>query len=93
MVKRYGEEFKRETVQLYRTAGKGYKEFARELGVSGYSIRKWVLEADRLAANPNAVVESEELKRLRRENRILREEREILRKAAAFFATDTQSTR
>ena len=93
MVKRYGEEFKRETVQLYRTAGKSYKELARELGVSGYSIRKWVLEADRVEANPQALAESEELKRLRRENRILREEREILRKAAAFFATDAQSTR
>ena len=93
MVKRYSEEFKRETVQLYRSAGKGYKELARELGVSGYSIRKWVLEADRLEANPHAVAESEELKRLRRENRVLREEREILRKAAAFFAMDAQSTR
>jgi len=79
-------------VRLYQTSGKSYKELGRELGVSGYSIRKWVLEAQRLAANPNAVVESEELKRLRRENRILREEREILRKAAAFFATDARST-
>jgi transposase len=93
MVKRYGDEFKSETVQLYRTAGKSYKELGRELGVSGYSIRKWVLEADRVEANPQALAESEELKRLRRENRILREEREILRKAAAFFAMDAQSTR
>jgi len=91
--KRYGEEFKRETVRLYRTAGKSYKELGRELGVSGFSIRKWVIEADRLEANPQVLAESEELKRLRRENRILREEREILRKAAAFFARDAQSTR
>jgi transposase len=95
---RYGEEFKRETVQRYRTAGKSYKELGRELGVSGHSIRKWVLEADRLEANPQVLAESEELKRWRRENRILREEREIRplrakRKAAAFFAMDAQSTR
>ena len=89
---RYSDEFKQETVRLYGTAGKSYKELGRELGVSGYSIRKWVLESQRRAANPNAVAESEELRRLRRENRILREEREILRKAAAFFATDARST-
>ena len=77
--KRYSEEFKQETVRLYGSAGKSYKELGRDLGVSGYSIRKWVLEARRVAANPNAVAESEELKRFRRENRILREEREILR--------------
>ncbi len=91
--KRYSEEFKQETVRLYGSAGKSYKELGRDLGVSGYSIRKWVLEAQRVAANPNAVAESEELRRLRRENRILREEREILRKAAAFFATDAHSNR
>jgi transposase len=90
---RYSEEFRQEAVRLYETAGKSYKELGRDLGVSGYSIRKWVLEAQRLAANPNAASESEELKRLRRENRVLREEREILRKAAAFFATDAHSSR
>ena len=91
--RRYSDEFKQEAVRLYRSAGKSYKELGRDLGVSGYSIRKWVLEQQRLEANPNAVLESEELKRLRRENRILREEREILRKAAAFFATDAHSSR
>jgi transposase len=59
------------------TRHRSIKELARDLGVSGYSIRKWVLEAQRREANPNAVSESEELRRLRRENRILREEREI----------------
>jgi len=87
---RYSEEFKEETVKLYSTAGKSYKQLGAELGVSGYSIRKWVLDNERRTTNPNAVLESEELKRLRRENRILREEREILRKAAAFFATENR---
>ena len=64
-------------MRLYRSAGKSYKELGRELGVSGYSIRKWVLEAERLEASPNAVSEREEIRHLRRENRILREEREV----------------
>ena len=54
-----------------------YKALGRDLAVSGYSIRTWVLEQQRLEPNPNAVLESEELERLRRENRVLREEREI----------------
>ena len=64
-------------MRLYRSAGRSFKELGRDLGVSGYSIRKWMLEQQRLEVNPNAVLESEELKRLRRENRILHEEREI----------------
>jgi transposase len=93
MAKQYSDEFKAETVRHYHRAGKSFKALGRDLGVSGYSIRKWVLEASEHDASPGARQESEELKRLRRENRILREEREILRKAAAFFATDDRSTR
>jgi transposase-like protein len=49
---RYSEEFKEETVKLYATAGKSFKELGRDLGVSGYSIRKWVLDSQRKTANP-----------------------------------------
>ena len=92
MSRRYSEEFKSEAVRLYRESGKGYRTLASELGVSGYAIRKWVLE-DEQRQDPVAMRESEELKRLRRENRLLREEREILRKAAAFFAREDQRIR
>jgi transposase len=91
--KRYSEEFKQEAVRRYHAAGESYEELARDLGVSGYSIRRWVLEARRLQADPDVASESEELRRLRRENRILREECEILRKPAAFSAMGAHSNR
>ncbi|MDZ7800506.1 MAG: transposase [Trueperaceae bacterium] len=92
MAKRYSSEYKQEVVRLYRESGKGFRKLAEELGVSAYSIRKWVRDAE-VQENPQAVEESAEIRRLKRENRVLREEREILRKAAAFFATDDRSTR
>jgi transposase len=91
--KRYSEELKQEAVRRYHAAGTSYEELARDLGVSGYSIRRWVLEALRLEADPNVASESEEVGRLRRENRSLREQCEILRKPAAFFAMGAHSNR
>ncbi len=91
MSKSYSEEFKKEAAQLYRSSGKGYRPLAEELGVSAYSLRRWV---ERYAVEEAvSLTEREELRKLRRENRILREEREILRKAAAFFAKETNQTR
>ena len=92
MAKRYSSEYKQEVVRLYRESGKGFRKLAEELGVSAYSIRQWVRAAER-QENPAAVEESAEIRRLKRENRVLREEREILRKAAAFFAKDDRPTR
>ena len=92
MARRYSEEFKQEAVRLYRSSGLGYRKVAEDLGVSAYALRQWVQKS---AAGKGSVAssESEELKRLRREVRVLREEREILRKAAAFFARDELKTR
>ncbi len=90
----YPEEFRREAVELVRTSGRPRAEIARSLGLSDSTLKNWVVkerqERDR-AADPHALSESElaELKRLRKENAELKLDREILRKAAAFFARET----
>ena len=64
---------------------------ARELDLTETAVRRWLAQADSDAGRREGVTtdEREELSRLRRENRVLREERDILRKAAAFFAKET----
>jgi len=91
-VKHYSSEFRQRMVELSRS-GRSITDLSREFQVSDFSIRAWVKKADRIE-NPNspasiAMSEAEELKALRKENRILREEREILKKAAAWFAQET----
>ena len=86
----YLPEFKREAVQLYRTSGKSISRVAEELGVSTESLRRWVKqheidEGEREGLNTS---EREELQKLRRENRTLKQEREFLKKAAVFFAKE-----
>jgi len=91
--KRYAPEYRTRIVELVR-AGRKAEELAREFGTTSTSIRNWVVQADRDEGRRSdglTTAEREELARLRRENRILREEREILSKAAAWFATETGS--
>lgn len=91
--KRYSPEFKRQMVELVR-AGRTPNELAREFEPSAESIRNWVKEAKRGEGTHSAGLsssEAEELKRLRRENKILRQEKEILKKAAAWFARESGS--
>ena len=78
-------------VELVRT-GRTPGELAREFECSAQAIRNWVRQADRDEGRREdglTIGEREELRRLRRENRQLREEREILKKAAAWFARET----
>jgi transposase len=80
-------------VELVRS-GRSPEELAKEFEPSGPSIRSWVKQADLDEGRREdglTTAEREELRRLRRENRQLREEREILAKAAAWFARETDS--
>lgn len=81
-------------VELVR-AGRTPEELSREFEPSAESIRNWVRQSEREEGRRQdglTTAEREELNRLRRENRRLREEREILAKAAAWFAQETGST-
>jgi transposase len=82
----YSPEFKAEAVRLVRTSPDTVAKIARDLGVAGVTLRTWVDQTRPPAADPLTGDERSELKQLRREVRQLREEREILKKAAAFFA-------
>ena len=89
----YPEAFRAEAVALVRTSGKSVPVVARELGVSEQALRDWVKRDDveHGQGPPGALTraEREELTRLRRQVRVLEQEREILKKAAAFFAKET----
>jgi transposase-like protein len=86
-------EYKAEVVRLVRTGGKTAGQVARDLELTETSVRAWVRQADidDGKGSPGALTtaEREELAALRRENKTLRLERDILKKAAAFFAKET----
>jgi transposase len=86
----YSLEFRQEAVRLLRSSGRSIPQLARELGCSPQSLRNWArqIDVDDGKAAGLTTDEREELGRLRRELRVVTEEREILKKAAAFFATD-----
>jgi transposase len=88
----YPPEFRREAVELARSSGKPIAQVARDLGVSSQTLHTWIKQADVDAGKREGLTteEREELRRLRRENRTLVQEREILKKAAAFFARESE---
>ena len=89
----YPPAFRQQMIELVR-AGRSPEGLAREFEPTAQTIRNWVAQADRDEGRRNdglTTVEREELRRLRRENRRLREEREILSKATAWFARETDS--
>ena len=93
----YPAEFRQQMIELVR-AGRNPAELAREFGCNGQSIRNWVAQAAVDSGKPPrgkeaslTSAEREELGQLRRENRRLKEERDILSKAAAWFARETDA--
>ncbi len=89
----YPPEFRREAVELVRSSGRSIPVVAADLGCSAQALRNWVRQAQIDGGLREGLTseEREELGRLRRENRILRQEREVLRKAAAFFARESET--
>lgn len=89
--KRYTEEFKVEAVNLVKESGLSIGQVASDLGIGLSTLNKWLQIHRRKESDSNALSENEliELKRLRKENRILRLERDLLKKTALYFAKDT----
>jgi transposase len=89
----FTDEFKQETVRLIREGGKTIAEIARDLDLTESAVRNWVRQAsidEGRGRGELTTAEREELQRLRRENKRLQMEREILKKAAAFFAKENR---
>jgi len=82
----YSPEFRAEAVRIVRTSSDSFQKIARDLGIAPRTLRLWVDATRPKPDLPLTDDERTELKRLRRENRVLREERDILKKATAFFA-------
>ena len=86
----FTEDFKREAVRLTRTSGRTISQVAEDIGIGLSTLTRWkrkYQEADLLSAPQDDV--EKELTRLRKENRLLREERDLLKNAAVFFAKET----
>jgi transposase len=89
----YPPEFRAEAVRLYRESGRSLNAISKDLGVSLESLRSWVNEA-KIDGGEKAGLTTEEraeLSRLREESRTLRMERDLLKKAAAYFARESET--
>ncbi len=89
--RKFTDEFKAETVKLIRESGRTVRSVAQELDLTETAVRNWVKRA-RASGSADTLSPDEraELRRLRKENRELRMEKEILRKATAFFAKESR---
>jgi transposase-like protein len=88
----YPPEFRREAVGLVRFSGRPLREIARDLGVTEQSLRNWIKQAEVDAGRAAGLTgdEKTELRELRRRVRTLEMERDVLKKAAAFFARESE---
>ncbi len=90
----YHPEYRAQAVQLVKTSGKSVRRIAADPGISSWTPGMWVRQAEIDAGERDGLTSEErlELQKLRREVWLLREERETLRKAAAFFAQESNRT-
>ncbi len=88
----FTDSFKAEVIELCRKGDRPVAEVARELDLTETAVRRWVHQAEIDAGHKAGLTSSEheEVVRLRKEVRVLREERDILKRAAAFFARETR---
>ena len=86
----FPEEFRRRAVELARQRTMPVRRLAEDLGISESCLRRWIAQADIDAGTRQGLStsEAEDLRRLRKENRVLRMERDLLSRAAAFFASE-----
>src|SRR6478672_4375080 len=85
----FSQEFKEEAVGRVRRSGKSANQVAKELGINQTTLSRWQREADDAPPRTHGFLVAEELKQLRREVERFRMERDILKKAAAFFAKES----
>lgn len=89
--RQFSKHFKAETIGLIRSSGKSVPQVCRDLNLAESVVRRWLAQADIDDGRREGLTtaEREELSKLRKEVRVLREEREILKTAATFFARET----
>jgi transposase len=89
----YPPEFRREAVELYRSSGKSLRVISEELGISIESLRSWSKQQEVDVGKREGLTSDErgELRKLRRKVKRLEQEREILKRAAVFFARETET--
>lgn len=90
--RKFSPAYKAEVVNLYRTTDKSMVQIAKELELTESAVRRWIAQAEVDEGQREGLTTDErtEIAQLRKENRILREERDILRRATAFFAKETR---
>jgi transposase len=89
----FSSEYKADAVKLWRESGESKEEIAKRLSIHGTTLAQWIKQddIDNGDADGTKTADAEEIKRLRQENKLLQMERDLMKKAAAFFAKDGET--